>query len=202
LLVDTRLTWPLFLIAVSCLIFPLFNHVHFTILGMKDVRIIENIQALLLLLFAFVSYFYIKPLQLHEDKKAFWLWAICWWILLFGRSTSWGRDYFPEVPKMYFRGISIVLIGAVVFPLLSKVLRREIMNKFKTAVLPVWALVLAVVGLIISDAIEHQRFIGMLLLTENGNRDLMEELYEFPLILSLFAISFSLMKADKSETIS
>lgn len=199
MLVDTRITLPLVLIAVSCLIFPLFNQVHFNVFGMKDVRLIENLQALLLLSFAVISYFYIKPLQLREGKKEFWLWAVCWWVLLFGRSTSWGRDYFPDVPKIYFRGISIVLIGSVVFPLLNQKLRTEIVNKFKTAIIPVWALVLAVIGLVVSDAIEHHRFIGMLLLTENSNESLLEELYEFPLILSLFAISFSLMKADKRE---
>ena len=195
--VDTRLSWPIFVILILCVIFPFFDGIQFTFLGETEVRLIENMQAFLLLFFAIISYFYMRPFELKQGQKQFWLWAICWWLVLFGRSTSWGRDYFPEVPKIYFRTISVVLIGSVVFTLFQSNLRQEIVHKFKTAAIPIWGLVVAFIGLIISDAIEHNRYIGTLFLTETSNKNLMEELYEFPLILGLFVVAYGLMKADK-----
>lgn len=144
-----------------------------------------------------IQFFYIRPLQLHGGNKQFWLWAVLWWLLLFGRSTSWGRDYFPEVPKPYFRAISVMLIAPVVFMLFSPYLRKEIAKKLKYFTLPIWALMLAFSGLIISDAIEHERAIDALFLRDIQYKDLMEELYEFPLILGLLFITYHLMKQDK-----
>ncbi|MCP0723168.1 hypothetical protein KU617_23195, partial [Salmonella enterica subsp. enterica serovar Montevideo] len=40
-----------------------------------------------------------------EGAKQFWLWAVVWWLVLLGRSTSWGRDYFPDEPRILFRMI-------------------------------------------------------------------------------------------------
>ena len=117
MLIDTRVSWSVLILAVLCLIFPFLADLQFPLLGGAVVRGVENIQALLLLIFAVFSYFYMQPMRLPEGKKYFWIWAVLWWLLLFGRSTSWGRDYFPEVPKVYFRGISVVLIGSVVFML-------------------------------------------------------------------------------------
>ena len=199
MLVDTRLTWPIIAIAILCFLFPFSADLQVPLHDGEIVRFVENLQALLLLMCAIFSYFYIRPLDLQDGKKQFWLWAVLWWLLLFGRSTSWGRDYFPEVPKPYFRAISIMLISPVIFMLFSEHLRKEIIRKLKHFMLPVWALVLACSGLIISDAIEHERVIDTLFLRDIQYKDLMEELYEFPLILGLFLISFHLMKQDKSE---
>lgn len=195
--VDTRFTWPIFILLILCLLFPVMGGVQFTFLGDSEVRLIENIQAIMLLIFAVVTYVCMKPRQLPHGQKQFWLWAVCWWLVLFGRSTSWGRDYLPEVPKIYFRMISIVLIGSVVFPLLQSSLRQEIVRKFKTAVIPVWGLVIAFIGLIVSDAIEHHRLISTFILDANSNVNFMEELYEFPLILGLFYVTFGLMINEK-----
>lgn len=197
MLVDTRFTWPIFFILILCLLFPFLDGIQFTFLGDSEVRLIENIQAIMLFLFAVTTYAYMKPKQLPQGQKQFWLWAACWWLMLFGRSTSWGRDYFPEVPKIYFRMISIVLIGSIVFPLLQSSLRQEIVRKFRTALIPVWGLVIAFLGLIISDAIEHHRFIATWVVDANSNRNLMEELYEFPLIIGLFYVAFGLMRNEK-----
>lgn len=197
MLIDTRVSWSVLIIAILCVIFPFLADVQFPLLGGAVVRGVENIQALLLLLFAVMSYFYMQPMQLSEGKKYFWIWAVLWWLLLFGRSTSWGRDYFPDVPKFYFRGISVVLIGAVVFMLLVKPLRREIALKIKTMSIPAWAMLLAVLGLIISDGIEHSRVYGAFFLHNLAYKDLMEELYEFPLIIGLFLVAFHVMQRDK-----
>lgn len=199
MLVDTRLSWPIFVILILCVIFPFLDGIQFTFLGDTEVRLIENMQAFLLLFFAVFSYFYMRPFELQRGQKQFWLWAICWWLVLFGRSTSWGRDYLPEVPKIYFRTISILLIASVVLPLFQSSLRQEIAHKFKTAAIPIWGLVVAFIGLIISDAVEHHRYIGTLFLTDNSNKNLIEELYEFPLILGLFVVAYGLMKAEKNK---
>ena len=194
MLIDTRVSWSVLILAVLCLI---FSFLQFPLLEDAVVRGVENIQALLLLIFAVFSYFYMQPMRLPEGKKYFWIWAVLWWLLLFGRSTSWGRDYFPEVPKVYFRGISVVLIGSVVFMLLAKPLRHEIAIKMKSMTIPAWAMLLTVLGLIISDGIEHSRIYGGIFLHQIAYKDLMEELYEFPLILGLFMVEFHIMRRDK-----
>lgn len=197
MLIDTRVSWSVLIIAILCLIFPFLADVGFPLLGGAVVRGVENIQALLLLMFAVFSYIYMQPMRLSDGKKYFWIWAVLWWLLLFGRSTSWGRDYFPEVPKVYFRGISVVLIGSVVLMLFVKPLRTEIAVKMKTLNLPAWAMLLTVLGLIISDGIEHSRIYGGIFLHQLAYKDLMEELYEFPLILGLFMMAFHIMQRDK-----
>lgn len=199
MLIDTRVSWSVLILAVLCLIFPFLADLQFPLLGGAVVRGVENIQALLLLIFVVFSYFYMQPMRLPEGKKYFWIWAVLWWLLLFGRSTSWGRDYFPEVPKVYFRGISVVLIGSVVFMLLVKPLRDEIAIKMKSMTIPAWAMLLTVLGLIISDGIEHSRIYGGIFLHQIAYKDLMEELHEFPLILGLFMVAFHIMQRDKQD---
>lgn len=200
MLIDTRVSWSVLILAVLCLIFPFLADLQFPLLGGAVVRGVENIQALLLLILAVFSYFYMQPMHLPDGKKYFWIWAVLWWLLLFGRSTSWGRDYFPEVPKIYFRGISVLVIAPVVFMLFLAPLRQEIAYKFKHVSLPIWALILAFIGLLMSDGIEHNRFFIHFIFTDFIYKDLMEELYEFPLIIGLFLVAYPLMKQDCAVT--
>ncbi len=197
LLIDTRVSWSVLIITLLCLLFPFLADFQFPLIGGAVVRAVENIQAILLLTFAAISYFYMQPMKLPETKKYFWLWSVLWWLLLFGRSISWGRDYFPDVPKMYFRGISIILIGSVVFMLFAKPLRKEIAFKMKHVAIPAWAMLMTLMGLIISDGIEHSRIYGGIFLHYVAYKDLMEELYEFPLIIGLFMMAFNIMQQDK-----
>ena len=88
LLIDTRVSWSVLILAVLCLIFPFLADLQFPLLGGAVVRGVEDIQALLLLIFAVFSYFYMQPMHLPEGKKYFWIWGVLWWLLLFGRSTS------------------------------------------------------------------------------------------------------------------
>ena len=161
---------------------------------------IETIQALMLLGFAIMTLLMMRPDRLTREQKMFWLWSVAWWILLFGRSTSWGRDYFPEVPKIYFRGISVLMIAPVLFMLTSPALRAEIAYKFKHATLSFWAIVLVIIGLLASDGIEHSRPVLSLLLTDVAYKDLIEECFEFPLIIGLFLTAYPLLKKDLAET--
>nr|WP_291359689.1 MULTISPECIES: hypothetical protein [Acinetobacter] len=185
---------------ICCLIFPFLPSLHLPLLGSMTVTAVESIQALMLFGFAVFSFFYIRPFELSKGQKQFWLWSVAWWIMLFGRSTSWGRDYFPEVPKIYFRGISVLVIAPVVFMLFLAPLRQEIAYKFKHVSLPIWALILAFIGLLMSDGIEHNRFFIHFIFTDFIYKDLMEELYEFPLIIGLFLVAYPLMKQDCAVT--
>lgn len=193
---DFQLPVSILVMMICCLIFPFLPSLHLPLLGGMTVTAVESIQALMLFGFAVFSFFYIRPFELSKGQKQFWLWSVAWWIMLFGRSTSWGRDYFPEVPKIYFRGISVLVIAPVVFMLFLAPLRQEIAYKFKHVSLPIWALLLAFIGLLMSDGIEHNRFFIHFIFTDFIYKDLMEELYEFPLIIGLFLVAYPLMKQD------
>lgn len=197
---DFQLPVSILVMMICCLIFPFLPSLHLPLLGGMTVTAVESIQALMLFGFAVFSFFYIRPFELSKGQKQFWLWSVAWWIMLFGRSTSWGRDYFPEVPKIYFRGISVLVIAPVVFMLFLAPLRQEIAHKFKHVSLPIWALILAFIGLLMSDGIEHNRFFIHFIFTDFIYKDLMEELYEFPLIIGLFLVAYPLMKQDCAET--
>ena len=199
MIVSNRLTSPTMILVGLCLFFPFLADLHTPLVHGIAVKYIENIQALVLLLVAIFSFFYIRPDRCSDGKKQFWLWAIFWWILLFGRSTSWGRDYFPEVPKVYFRTLSVVFIAPVVVMLFSSALRQEIVNKFKTVQFPMWSFALAVIALLIADSIEHSRMILPVFLHDIAYKDFMEEMYEFPVIWGLFEVTFLLMKQEKEE---
>lgn len=197
---DFQLPVSILVMMICCLIFPFLPSLHLPLLGGMTVTAVESIQALMLFGFAVFSFFYIRPFELSKGQKQFWLWSVAWWIMLFGRSTSWGRDYFPEVPKIYFRGISVLVIAPVVFMLFLAPLRQEIAYKFKHVSLPVWALILAFIGLVMSDGIEHNRFFIHFIFTDFIYKDLMEELYEFPLIIGLFLVAYPLMNQDCAVT--
>ena len=79
-------------------------------------------------------------------------------------------------------------------------LRQEIAYKFKHVSLPIWALILAFIGLLMSDGIEHNRFFIHFIFTDFIYKDLMEELYEFPLIIGLFLVAYPLMEQDCAVT--
>lgn len=197
---DFQLPVSILVMMICCLIFPFLPSLHLPLLGGMTVTAVESIQALMLFGFAVFSFFYIRPFELSKGQKQFWLWSVAWWIMLFGRSTSWGRDYFPEVPKIYFRGISVLVIAPVVFMLFLAPLRQEIAYKFKHVSFPIWALILAFIGLLMSDGIEHNRFFIHFIFTDFIYKDLMEELYEFPLIIGLFLVAYPLMKQDCAVT--
>lgn len=159
---------------------------------------VENGQALWLLFGALFTAWYIRPLSRPEGAKQFWLWAVVWWVVLLGRSTSWGRDYFPDEPRILFRGISVILIAALVLPVcLSASLRREIARRLREEPLPVWLFALTACSFLISDTVEHHRLLAPLFLHDVNYTDLIEELYELPFMAGLFFITLGFMRKDK-----
>lgn len=115
---DTRLTSSALTLALAAVVIPFTADWQLPLLNGVVVRWIENGQALWLLFGALFTAWYIRPLSRPEGAKQFWLWAVVWWVVLLGRSTSWGRDYFPNEPRMLFRTISVILIAALVLPVL------------------------------------------------------------------------------------
>ena len=200
---NTQLTLPTLLLGLLAVAIPFTANWHLPLLDGLVVRCIENGQALWLLFGAVFTFCYIRPLSCSEGKKQFWLWAVVWWLVLLGRSTSWGRDYFPEHPKLIFRAISVVLIAMIILPvLISKPLRREMVRRFREEPLPLWLLVITVCTFLISDTVEHHRLLGPLFLHNAHYGDLIEELYEVPFMVGLFLINFGIMRRDKYEAYS
>lgn len=196
---DLRMPSAALILFVLCFVFPIFNYVSIPLFDGYLVKSIEAVQACMLFIFALFTYIHMRPMQLPQGQKQFWLWAVLWWVVLLGRSTSWGRDYFPDVPKPYFRAISVCLIAPLVFMLASKALRQEIARKARQISVPVWAVLLTIIGLVISDSIEHTRLLGAMFVLDNHYKDLMEELYEFPLIVGLFLVAYHIMHQDKQQ---
>lgn len=161
------------------------------------VQVIEDVQSAWLLFGAIFTWFYMKPLTLAPRPKAFWCWATVWWIVLFGRGISWGRDFFPETPKIYFRIISVILIGTLILMLLLPALRKEIVERIKHQSIPLWSVLLMVVCFLISDTIEHHRLFAPMFIRDSHYQDLLEELYELPFMLCLFDIALGIMRSDK-----
>lgn len=126
---------------------------------------------------------------------------MAWWLMFFGRSISWGRDYFPEVPHLYFRMISIVVIAPVVFMLFSPKLRAEIKYKFQSVKFPFWYLIIAVVSLLFADSVEHHRLIDTWIFNSAISPDIVEELYELPFLLALFFSAFYFMQKDRKSVV-
>ncbi len=196
---DAQLPFVTALLIIFSLLFPLFPEIPLPVSEGRLVGWIENGQALWLLFGALFTLGWLKPWTLTPGQKAFWLWSVAWWVVLLGRSTSWGRVYFPDEPRIIFRAISVILIAALVLPVLfSGLLRREIAQRFRHETFPLWTVLLVVITFLFSDAVEHHRLMASLVLHDPRDQDLLEELYEIPFMLGLFIIAFSMMRRDKA----
>ena len=197
---NTQLTLPTLILGLVIVAIPFTANWNLPLLNGTVVRWIENGQALWLLFGAIFTLGYIRPLSRPEGEKQFWLWAAVWWLVLLGRSTSWGRDYFPEHPKLLFRTISVVLIAMIILPvLLSKRLRQDIARRVRNEPLPIWQLAITTCAFLISDTVEHHRLLAPLFLHNAHYGDLIEELYELPFMVGLFLMNLGFMRQDKKE---
>ncbi|MBA8033419.1 hypothetical protein HV096_15245 [Citrobacter freundii] len=197
---NTQLTLPTLILGLVIVAIPFTANWNLPLLNGTVVRWIENGQALWLLFGAIFTLGYIRPLSRPEGEKQFWLWAAVWWLVLLGRSTSWGRDYFPEHPKLLFRTISVVLIAMIILPvLLSKRLRQDIARRVRNEPLPIWLLAITTCAFLISDTVEYHRLLSPLFLHNAHYGDLIEELYELPFMVGLFLMNLGFMRQDKKE---
>ncbi|ASG55016.1 hypothetical protein DUQ00_06375 [Salmonella bongori] len=197
---DTRLNSSALLLALAAVVIPFTADWQVPLLSGVVVRWIENGQALWLLFGALFTTWYIRPFSRPEGAKQFWLWAVIWWVVLLGRSTSWGRDYFPGEPHILFRTISVLLIAALVLPLLfSAGLRKEIVRRLREAPLPLWLFAVTACSYLISDTVEHHRLLSPIFLHNAHYTDLIEELYEVPFMIGLFMVTLGFMRQDKQH---
>ncbi|EBN0147899.1 hypothetical protein HB708_002269 [Salmonella enterica subsp. enterica serovar Dublin] len=197
---DTRLTSSALTLALAAVVIPFTADWQLPLLNGVVVRWIENGQALWLLFGALFTAWYIRPLSRLEGAKQFWLWAVVWWVVLLGRSTSWGRDYIPDEPRMLFRTISVLLIAALVLPVLfSAGLRKEIVRRLRDAPLPLWLFTVTACSYLISDTVEHHRWLSPIFLHNARYTDLIEELYEVPFMIGLFMVTVVFMQQDKQD---
>lgn len=195
---DTRLTPVTACLIVLAVLFPFIPDLHLSLFSVRVVTVVENAQAAWLLFGAVFTLCYARSAGLAERPRTFWLWAVVWWLVLFGRSVSWGREYFPEGPKLLFRVISVVLIGTLVLWLVfSKALRQEVMARLRSETLPLWTAALVVCSFLISDAVEHHRLLAPLFLHNPLYQDLIEELYEIPFMVGLFIIVCTMLAREK-----
>lgn len=194
---DTRITPATVLLILTAIVIPFTADWHLPLLDGVVVTWIENGQALWLLFGALFTAWYIKPLSRPEGAKQFWLWAVVWWLVLLGRSTSWGRAYFPDEPRIIFRMISVVLIAALALPVMfSKTLRQEIVRRLREEPFPLWLFAVTAATFLISDAVEHHRLMAPVFLRDLQYADLIEELYELPFMLGLFLITLGFMQRE------
>lgn len=194
---DTKLTRSTVFLCIVSIIFPFAANWRIPLLDGVVVTYIENGQALWLLFVVLFTLWYIKPLSRPEGEKQFWIWAVLWWLVLLGRSTSWGRVYFPEYPHMLFKVISILLIGCLVLSVVSKPLRKEIYRRLREEPVPLWLMAITVCTFLISDTVEHHRLLVPLFVHDPQYVDLIEELYESPFMIGLFIVTLEFMRRDK-----
>lgn len=197
---NTQITFPTLILGLVIVAIPFTANWNLPLLNGTVVRWIENGQALWLLFGAVFTLGYIRPLSRPEGEKQFWLWATVWWLVLLGRSTSWGRDYFPEQPKLLFRAISVVMISMIILPvLLSKRLRLDIVRRVRNEPLPLWLLTITACAFLISDTVEHHRLLAPIFLHNVQYSDMIEELYELPFMAGLFLMNLGFMQRDMQE---
>ncbi|BDH46224.1 hypothetical protein TUM12370_22680 [Salmonella enterica subsp. enterica serovar Choleraesuis] len=164
---------------------------------------IENFQSIWLLFGLFFTWFYSRPKTLPEGMSNFWKWAVLWWLVLFGRGISWGRVYFRHHNHFVFHAIAVVLIGSLLVMFFrQKELRREVRYKLTHNEIPYWTLFLTILGFLGSDCVEHHRLLSPLLLLRPENEDFVEEMFELPMMLGLFLITFGMMRHDKAAVAS
>lgn len=178
--------YPLLMITLSLPIYYL------TLPYANSLIIIENTQLFILAIGAFISL--ILAIK-QPEKRLFWLWAMVWWILLIGRSINWGRIYYPDFPREYFRmiGVSIGLI--IIIPLFFAKVRKQFLSILRTYQFPFKILITLTILFLAIDQIEQERILYTLLTQYIPiiDSELFEEIVEtfFTLCLFEFIIYFA-----------
>lgn len=161
---------------------------------------LEHFQSLFLFFMILYTVNYTRKVKTYSNLYKFWLWTAFWWLMIFGRGISWGRDFFPDVPRFYYKIIATILIA---IPILSMFLissiRKEIVRRFKNEKIPVWFIVLAFAFLGLADIAEHNRIGHDYLVYSSDYDDLIEELMEIPCFISLSFIVFYLQKNEQKR---
>lgn len=163
------------------------------------VTLIEHIQSLFLLSMCLYTWHYAKRVTSTPDIHMFWIWTIFWWFMLFGRGISWGRDFFPGVPRFYYKIIATIIIAMPLITLFLPTIRREIARRYKFEKIPFWHIFLAFLFLGIADIAEHYRIGHQFLVIYKERKDLIEELMEVPCLLCLALTTFYMQNNEQKR---
>jgi hypothetical protein len=163
------------------------------------VTLIEHVQSLFLLFMCGYTYYYAQRVAEHSQLYKFWIWTIFWWFMLFGRGISWGRDFFPDVPRFYYKIIASTLIAIPILSMFLPTIRQEIARRYKFEQIPVWHIFLAFLFLGIADIAEHHRMGHEFLVIAKERKDLIEELMECPCLLCLALTTFYMQKNEQKK---
>lgn len=171
--------YPVSMLILSPLLYVLFvtfNH---------GLLIVEAFQVLLLLTGAAVSGFLAYQ---QKDKRAFWLWAMMWWIVLFGRSINWGRLIWSDYSRTMFHMIAVALVATLLIPLIINQSRRKIISVIRHYGVPINLLIVLTALFAVVDQVEHLRFPFSYFQTYLNVQDidLLEEIVETFFIVGLF----------------
>ncbi|MCX8650339.1 hypothetical protein J3U21_08105 [Gilliamella sp. B2776] len=120
--------------------------------------------------------------------------------MLFGRGISWGRDFFPDIPRIYYKIIASIIIAIPLLSIFLPSIRQEIIRRYKFEIIPVWHLFFAFLFLGIADIAEHRRLGYEFLVLEPDRKDLIEELMEIPCLLSLALTTFYMQKNEQKRS--
>ncbi|WP_294615998.1 hypothetical protein [uncultured Gilliamella sp.] len=187
-----------FIVILGVLLYVIGNF-FLPLYGGLTVTLIEHSQSLFLLFMCCYTYYYAKHVTNNSELYKFWIWTIFWWFMLFGRGISWGRDFFPDVPRFYYKIIASILIAIPILSIFFPSIRREIVRRFKFENIPVWHIVLAFLFLGIADIAEHHRIGHQFLVLTRERKDLIEELMEIPCLLSLALTTFYMQKNEQKR---
>lgn len=163
------------------------------------VTLIEHFQSLFLLFMCCYTYHYARKVKRDPELYKFWIWTILWWFMLFGRGISWGRDFFPEVPRYYYKIIAAIIITIPILSIFLPTICLEIRRRYQFEEIPVWHILLAFVFLGIADIAEHRRIANELLVLTPERKDLIEELMETPCLFSLALITLYMQKNEQKR---
>lgn len=197
--IDTTCRQGFFAVLLLPVIFLALRFFNYPLFGDQLINSVEFAQAVWLLFCGVFTVVYMKSEELSDSKRMFWLWAAQWWLVLFGRSISWGREIFPDFPFWIFRVLSVIWIAPLVLMLFSKKLRVELKQKLITGTFPLAYFMLALICFLISDTVEHKRALYFIFVSNKHYQDITEELYEIPFMLALFQTAWYFMKADKNS---
>ncbi|XKM12595.1 hypothetical protein RCS94_06105 [Orbaceae bacterium ac157xtp] len=184
------------LYVIGNFVIPHFAHHHISFI----VKLTEHFQSFLLLFMAYLTFRHAQKVKFSRDKFYFWLWTISWWILIFGRGISWGRDFYPEVPRFYYKIIASILIAIPILFMFLPVIRKEIKRRYLHEKIPFWFIFLAFLFLGLSDVAEHNRIGHDLLVLNRHGDDLIEEFMEIPCFLGLAFMALYLQKNELKAT--
>lgn len=176
---------------------PVFSAFHIPVLSNVLLNAVELFQAIWLVWGALFTVCWIRNNRPDKRTTIFWSWSVLWWLTLAGRSTSWGRVYFPQGPHWLFTLISVLLIGSLILPLFFSEMRQAIAEQWRKTTLPVMPFFIVIIAFLFSDAIEHHRAISGFIMYDAKYQDITEEFFEIPFMTGLFYVAFSLMRNER-----